>query len=61
MEVRLYVGKALAADASEPLSGAGAVVDAVREEVVMPELELGQIPVQVLLTAMLIDALHAAL
>ena len=55
------VGEALADDARERPFRALAVVDSEGDAVVVPEIELGEVAVQVLLAAMLANALHAPL
>src|SRR5436190_4289385 len=55
------VGETLANDTTEHLVGASRIIAAVRNAVAVAELELGKIPVQVLLGAELIDAAHPAL
>lgn len=55
------IGQALADHTKQRSAAALPIVAAVRFAVVVPELELREISVQVLLGAMLLDALHAAL
>jgi hypothetical protein len=55
------IGKPLADDAKKRLIGAGLIVHAERDAVIVAEIELGEVAVQVLLRAMLVDALHPAL
>src|SRR5690349_4834560 len=55
------IGEALADAALYGCVGARHVVNAQRDAMVVPEVELAQIAMQVLLTAVLIDALHTAL
>ena len=55
------IGQALANDTLERLYGAGFIVHAQRDAVVIAEIIFAQIAVKVLFIAMLIDALHAAL
>lgn len=55
------IGEALADDAAKGIPGAVLIVATQRNSVVIAELELAYVAVQVLLLAVLIDALHAAL
>lgn len=55
------VGKALAPDAQESTVGTGPVVDAESNPAVIPKIELSKVAMQVLLAAVLIDALHPTL
>jgi hypothetical protein len=55
------IGKALTDDPGKRVIRAGSVVHANCDAVVVPEIELGEIPVKVLLGTMLVDADHAAL
>lgn len=59
--VRPTIRDPLANDAVQRASGTTAIVDTVRDAVVIPKLELGKVAVQMLLAAMLINALHGAL
>src|SRR5579863_9689983 len=59
--VNRLVGEPLADNAFQRAVGAGHIVNAKFDPVAIAEIELGQIAVQVLFLAMLIDALHAAL
>src|SRR5437588_858655 len=58
--VRRSISKPLADDAFERKFGACGVVDPKRDAVRIPEIELCQISMQVLLFAMLIHAFHSA-
>ena len=53
------IGEPLADDTGQELVGALGVIDAERHTIAVPEIELGQIPIQVVMAAMLIDTLHA--
>jgi hypothetical protein len=55
------VRNALASDSLRPFGGAGSIIKAVGDPVVISELEFSQIAMQVLFAAMLVNALHAAL
>src|SRR4051812_28679136 len=59
--VRLPIGQALADHAQQRRVSASRVVNAERHAVVVAELELREVAVKVLLTAVLVDTLHAAL
>lgn len=56
--VRLSIGQSLACGAAAHGRCAGQIVKPKRDEVIVPEVELGDVTVQVLLTAVLIDAAH---
>ena len=60
-ETRPPIGQALALDARKGLGGAVCIAGAKGGAVVVPEIELAKVAVQVLLAAMMIDALQAAL
>jgi len=55
------IGEPLALGTYERSIGAGLIVDAEPNSVVVPEIELGQIPPQLLLAHMMIHAVDAAL
>src|SRR5687768_4191972 len=55
------IGEALTADALKHEVGALRIVDAKLNAIAVAEIELDRIAMQMLLPAMLIDALHAAL
>ena len=55
------IGQATPNDALKQTFGAFAIVDLQRSPIVIPEIELREIAVKMLLGAMLVDALHAAL
>ena len=59
-DVRISIGKALAADALQRLTGPFLIVNPKRDAVAVAEIKLCQIAVQVLLSAVLIDALLGA-
>jgi hypothetical protein len=59
--VRPPIGQTLAGETAKGLAATLPIIAAVRDPVVVAELELRDIPMQMLLGAMLIDALHAAL
>jgi hypothetical protein len=58
---RLIIGEALALTTSYRGNGAVSVVAPKRDTVIIAELEFGKVAVQMLLAAMLVDALHPAL
>lgn len=60
MLTRLPVHQALALRAFDRSNGAFNIAAAERNPVIVAEVELRQIPMQVLLAAVLIDAIHAA-
>lgn len=55
------IGQTLALDALESLGCPLLIVDAEADSIVIPEVKLGQVAMEVLFRAMLIDALHAPL
>jgi hypothetical protein len=59
--VRLMIGQALALCAPDRRQGAIIIIVAERHAVIVPKIELSQIPMQVLFAAMLIHAAHPAL
>jgi hypothetical protein len=61
VEVRPCVCEALANDAFEGFVRPLAIIEAVGNAVVIPDLKFGEIPMQMLLATMLINALHAHL
>lgn len=61
LPVNSPIREALAGDASQRVLVALAVFDPKRRAVVLAKIELGKVAMQMLLTAVLIDALHAAL
>src|SRR4051812_18942571 len=60
-DVSWFIGEPLALHAEKGRIGTYAVIYTERDAVVIAELELGQIAVQMLLIATLVDALHATL
>lgn len=58
---RLAVGEPLTDDTTDQTFGALFIINAERSPIVVAEIEFGGVAVQVLLIAMLIDALHPAL
>lgn len=55
------IGEALASCTLQRDESAGAVIDADRDTIRVAEIEFGQIAVQMVFGAMLVNALHAAL
>lgn len=59
--MRLPIHQALSGNALQRLVGAGGIIDAKGDAVRVAKIKFAQVAVQVLLRAVLIDALHAAL
>ena len=60
LAINCSIGEPLADDTANRAIGAQLVINAERDAVAVPEIELGKIPMQVALVAALIDAGHAA-
>lgn len=57
----LFIGEALAGDTTNQRVRAIGIAEAERNAVIVAEVELGKVAMQMLLTALLVDAAHAAL